>query len=276
MFLFACLTRKSTILAKYAAEVGNFSEIVEAIIRQENDNNFPAGFKTYSIGSKHLVHRLTDKEFVFICVADKEEALWKEYLTGIQDKFLRYYASDNDFFLRHCPCHSIPRPRHLTKLDTVREEVDQVRNLAVSNIESIIERGEKLELLIDKTENLSSTSVQFKQTSVALSRRMRICLEKMLLSTSILSNAEDGEKVFTELKTLFNENSDLPDTQFIRENIPDLSISASKWNKGVATAFDGIRNSPSTISYYAVQGKDFVVSSLDGLNATEDKSEDKQ
>ncbi|XP_040567973.1 uncharacterized protein [Lepeophtheirus salmonis] len=92
----------------------------------------------------------------------------------------------------------------------------------------------------------------------------------------ILSNAEDGEKVFTELKTLFNENSDLPDTQFIRENIPDLSISASKWNKGVATTFDGIRNSPSTISYYAVQGKDFVVSSLDGLNATEDKSEDKQ
>nr|ADD38937.1 Vesicle-associated membrane protein 7 [Lepeophtheirus salmonis] len=186
MFLFACLTRKSTILAKYAAEVGNFSEIVEAIIRQENDNNFPAGFKTYSIGSKHLVHRLTDKEFVFICVADKEEALWKEYLTGIQDKFLRYYASDNDFstalpmslnsefhqvFLTQM--NRLSGPRHLTKLDTVREEVDQVRNLAVPNIESIIERGEKLELLIDKTENLSSTSVQFKQTSVALSRRMR-------------------------------------------------------------------------------------------------------
>ena len=41
-----------------------------------------------------------------------------------------------------------------------------------ANIDVIMERGEKLDLLIDKTENLSANSVTFRTTSRNLQRAM--------------------------------------------------------------------------------------------------------
>ena len=42
----------------------------------------------------------------------------------------------------------------------------------VSNIESIVERGERLDLIVDKAENLSNESVTFRQSGRRLQRRM--------------------------------------------------------------------------------------------------------
>ena len=42
----------------------------------------------------------------------------------------------------------------------------------VSNIEAIVDRGERIELLIDKTESLNTSSVNFRQTSQTLQRKM--------------------------------------------------------------------------------------------------------
>ncbi|QQP51728.1 Vesicle-associated membrane protein 7 [Caligus rogercresseyi] len=169
MFIFACVARQSIVLAKYSTKIGNFSEIGVGL---------PPGFKTYSVGPEHLVHRLTEKDTIFVCVADKTEPLWQDYLQAIRSKFFRFQVhaeADDPLPL----ALSLNTDRELSEggthrqMETVREDIAQVRDIAFSNIESIIERGEKLELLIDKTENLSSTSVQFKQTSVALSRRMK-------------------------------------------------------------------------------------------------------
>jgi vesicle-associated membrane protein 72 len=33
-------------------------------------------------------------------------------------------------------------------------QVDEVKNIMVDNIEKVLERGEKIELLVDKTDNL--------------------------------------------------------------------------------------------------------------------------
>ena len=42
----------------------------------------------------------------------------------------------------------------------------------VSNIESIVERGERLDLIVDKAENLSNEAVTFRQSGRRLQRRM--------------------------------------------------------------------------------------------------------
>ena len=38
----------------------------------------------------------------------------------------------------------------------------------VTNIEALLERGERLDLLVDKTEQLSSNAVNFKQARIAI------------------------------------------------------------------------------------------------------------
>ena len=45
----------------------------------------------------------------------------------------------------------------------VRNEVDRVKDIMVANVETLMDRGERLELLVDKTENLSQHSVSFRR-----------------------------------------------------------------------------------------------------------------
>lgn len=58
------------------------------------------------------------------------------------------------------------------KVERVRDEVARVKDIMVTNIEALLERGERLDLLVDKTEQLSSNAVTFKQASRTLARRM--------------------------------------------------------------------------------------------------------
>ena len=50
--------------------------------------------------------------------------------------------------------------------------MDDVKNVMVQNIEMVLERGEKLELLVDKTEQLQSSADNFKFTSNKLKNVM--------------------------------------------------------------------------------------------------------
>ena len=58
----------------------------------------------------------------------------------------------------------------------------------VSNIESVVERGERMDLLVDKAEHLSTESVSFRQASTQLQRKMwwQNTRMKVLLAVVIL------------------------------------------------------------------------------------------
>ena len=51
------------------------------------------------------------------------------------------------------------------KVERVRDEVARVKDIMVTNIEALLDRGERLDLLVDKTDQLSSSAVTFKQVS---------------------------------------------------------------------------------------------------------------
>lgn len=55
-------------------------------------------------------------------------------------------------------------------IEKIQEELSQVRTTMHSNIEKILERGEKIETLVDKTENLQDTSFRFRHETEELNR----------------------------------------------------------------------------------------------------------
>merc|ERR1719369_930054 len=63
-------------------------------------------------------------------------------------------------------------PQSQDKITNIQDEVEHVKGIMTANIDVIMERGEKLDLLIDKTENLSANSVTFRTTSRNLQRAM--------------------------------------------------------------------------------------------------------
>lgn len=78
--------------------------------------------------------------------------------------------------------HSDPRgPDRVTE---TQMQVDDLKGIMVRNIDLVAQRGEKLELLIDKTENLVDASVTFKTTSRNLTRAM--CMKNLKLTLVIV------------------------------------------------------------------------------------------
>ncbi|KAL0974381.1 hypothetical protein UPYG_G00219690 [Umbra pygmaea] len=77
--------------------------------------------------------------------------------------------------------HSSPPADHLTE---TQMQVDDLKGIMVRNIDLVAQRGEKLELLIDKTENLVDSSVSFKTTSRNLARAM--CMKNLKLTIIVI------------------------------------------------------------------------------------------
>jgi len=61
-----------------------------------------------------------------------------------------------------------------SKLTVINEKLDDVKNTVVETIDNIMERGEKLEGLVDKTEQLDSAAFLFHKNAKQLKNKM-IC-----------------------------------------------------------------------------------------------------
>ncbi len=57
-------------------------------------------------------------------------------------------------------------------LSRVQGEMESVRGIMTENIERVLERGERIELLVDKTDRLGGSAREFRIRSRVLRRRM--------------------------------------------------------------------------------------------------------
>lgn len=57
-------------------------------------------------------------------------------------------------------------------LASARREIDSVRDIMTENIERVLERGERIDLLVDKTDRLGGSAHDFRMRSRGLRRRM--------------------------------------------------------------------------------------------------------
>ena len=57
-------------------------------------------------------------------------------------------------------------------IGNVQNEIENVRGIMTENIERVLERGERIDLLVDKTDRLGSSARDFRVRSRGLRRRM--------------------------------------------------------------------------------------------------------
>ncbi|KTG38254.1 hypothetical protein cypCar_00042913 [Cyprinus carpio] len=75
-------------------------------------------------------------------------------------------------------------PKGSDRLTETQMHVDDLKGIMVRNIDLVAQRGERLELLIDKTENLVDSSVTFKTTSRNLAHAM--CMKNLKLTVIVV------------------------------------------------------------------------------------------
>lgn len=180
--LYSTVARGTTVLACQASCRGNFSEVVEQVLMKISPENAKL---TYS-HENYLFHYITDDRIVYLCITDDEFERSRAFafLSEVRRRFTSTYGSRghtalpfamNSEFSRVLEVqmnHFGENKARATTVDAIQNDLDDLNRIMVKNIEQITNRGEKLELLIDKTEDLAESSVTFQKSSRTLARSM--------------------------------------------------------------------------------------------------------
>ncbi|KAK4767325.1 hypothetical protein SAY86_015075 [Trapa natans] len=68
--------------------------------------------------------------------------------------------------------YCVDHPEEISKIAKVKAQVTEVKGVMMENIEKVLDRGEKIEVLVDKTENLRSQAQDFRQQGTQIRRKM--------------------------------------------------------------------------------------------------------
>lgn len=179
--LFSMIARGQTVLAKYADCVGNFTEVTEQIIPKIMLNDHKL---TYLHGN-YLIHYICDNRIIYLCITDDKFDRTRAflYLQDINERFICMYGLSiataityamNTEFARTLATQmrAVNEGQQQDEISRVNGEIGELKDIMVKNIENITNRGERLELLVNQTENLRNNSVTFRQTSRNLARTM--------------------------------------------------------------------------------------------------------
>ncbi|XP_071720234.1 putative vesicle-associated membrane protein 726 [Rutidosis leptorrhynchoides] len=183
--IYSFVARDKLILAEYTEFTGNFQSVAAQCLQKlpTNNNRF-----TYNCDG-HTFNFLHEQGYTY-CVVAVESAgreLPIAFLERVKDEFYSKYGTGkgknagskslNKEFgskmkeqMRYCVSH----PEEISKIAKVKAQVSEVKGVMMENIEKVLDRGEKIELLVDKTDNLRNQAQDFKKQGTKMKRKMWI------------------------------------------------------------------------------------------------------
>ncbi|KAF0415593.1 synaptobrevin domain-containing protein [Gigaspora margarita] len=179
--IYGLVARGSVILAEHTNNSGNFTQVTQAILEKIPPNNS----KLTYVYDRYLFHYICEDGLTYMCMADDSfgRRVPFAFLQDIKERFLANYSRER---INEAPTYGLNEFSKVIskqmdyfssnpeadKLKKVHGEIEQVKDVMVHNIERVLERGERIELLVDKTDNLNQQAFAFKKRSTALRRSM--------------------------------------------------------------------------------------------------------
>ncbi|BFZ02904.1 hypothetical protein BsWGS_05943 [Bradybaena similaris] len=191
---YSCIARGTTVLCSKDSGNGNFSDTLRSMLP-----NIPTqtdGKKTYT-SNNYEFHCLIENGIVFICVT--ENGISKQQPYGFLSEIKRRFQSgalanradtagqgelDRDFdfvLVQQMQKFSQPGAGGSGAVAAVQAQVDEVKGVMSQNIERVLQRGDKLEDLMDKTEELEAGAATFQRTARKIQKRYWWRNKKMTL-----------------------------------------------------------------------------------------------
>lgn len=181
--IYSFVARGTVILAEYTEFTGNFTSVAAQCLQKLPSSNNKFNYNC----DDHTFNYLVDSGFTY-CVVAVESAgrqIPIAFLERIKEDFSKKYAggkaenaaakSLNKEFgskLKEQMQYCVEHPEEISKLSKVQAQVSEVKGVMMENIEKVLDRGEKIELLVDKTENLRSQAQDFRQQGTQLRKKM--------------------------------------------------------------------------------------------------------
>ncbi|KAI8573454.1 hypothetical protein RHMOL_Rhmol01G0279000 [Rhododendron molle] len=199
--LYAVVARGTTVLAEFSAVSGNTGAVARRILEKLPSE---ADSRLCFSQDRYIFHILRSDGLTF---------LWRipfSYLEDIHMRFMKNYGkvapyapayAMNDEFSRvlHQQMEFFSSNPSADTLNRVRGEVNEVRTIMVDNIEKILERGDRIELLVDKTATIQDGAFHFKKQSKRLRRAL------WMKNAKLLRERERGMGCFNVMSAMESE-----------------------------------------------------------------------
>lgn len=129
---------------------------------------------------EHLFYYTVSNGFIYFCIADKQTTVTRAfgYLQELRTSFLQKFGTRaataaaftlNDEFERTmASLMEFSTNSKTDKFSQIHEQIDATVDVMVQNLERVLQRGEKIELLVQRTEELQTNAKDFRKVSTDL------------------------------------------------------------------------------------------------------------
>ncbi|XP_042466827.1 putative vesicle-associated membrane protein 726 [Zingiber officinale] len=193
--IYSFVARGTVILAEYTEFQGNFRSIAVQFLQKLPASNNRV---TY-ICDGHTCNYLVEDGYTYCVLAIEaigrqvpiafldriKEDFNKRYgggkaATALANSLNREFGSKLKEHMQYCADH----PEEISKLAEVKAQVSEVKGVMMENIVKVIGRGEIIDVLVDKTENLRSQAQDFRQ--IGTSMRWKMWFQNMKIKLIVL------------------------------------------------------------------------------------------
>jgi vesicle-associated membrane protein 7 len=179
---YALAARGKTVLAEFTARSGNFPTVTRVLLGKINEGT---DAKMSYIYDEYVFHYLVEAGITYLCLADEKQKrrIPFLFLEDVKERFTGMYrdrAKTAIAFAMNAEFARVLEDRmayfndnpNADSFGKVRGQIAEVKDVMVENIEKVLARGEKIELLVDKTEQLNQSARKFQKQSRALKNVM--------------------------------------------------------------------------------------------------------
>lgn len=167
--VYGLIARSKNVLVEHTLASGNFTTLTRVLLGKidyGNDGRFSYDYDSHSF------HLITSSGLVFLCMTDDRrrgiafaflDALMADFAPHIEESKTAIAFSMNNFEPQLARLMEHYNSPAADKFAIVNAKLEDTKQVMVQNIDAVLERGEKLELLVDKTENLQNEAFKFQR-----------------------------------------------------------------------------------------------------------------
>ncbi|CAH1794407.1 unnamed protein product [Owenia fusiformis] len=197
--VYSCIARGAVILCSHQIGSGSFESVASDMLR-----NIPtrSDTKTTYTSDNYLFHCIIENGLIYMCAADPNFGKRQPYgyLTEIKRRFQggslgerAQFALENELNRDFAQVMASNMEKFSNAsgggdaVSTLQKQVDDVKGVMTQNIEKVLDRGERLDDLLDKTTDLEANSATFRKTARRVHRKMWCANMKMNICIAVIA-----------------------------------------------------------------------------------------
>jgi len=175
---YSVVARGTVVLCDYASRSGNFERVTLSLL-----SNVPRYDTKISYSAdQYMVHVLVETPFTYLCIADEYFSKERAYQFLLEIK-RRFCAGSIYQRAQNARAYELRREFSLvlknemdyissSRIAQLEGEVTEVKGIMTENIEKVLQRGEHLDILQERSSLLENTAGSFKFSSKKLRQKM--------------------------------------------------------------------------------------------------------